>query len=258
MRPDIGIESIVFMDGIDVTRMLNRFASSNPMEALDSTRFGAQEYSREFVAALRASGIALTGFHPALLSGEIEEFTQQMRALKRGGQDIMIGVGNMAPGNLVLMAKSLGTEFRTNIVTDALMTAEADFQVTSGSPGLAPGIVLLTPHGSDGMGSAETQTLVFTDVAEDHEHALRATGGTEAFVFTPDISNAALKAGIEGLPEYDGQTVTVTGTLTTDTDSDTGETLYSGTLTVAFSEEEDAPELEVLAAEVQELVFVPA
>jgi len=255
MRPDIGIETVVLADGVDMTRMFTGFTNSNPAEAVQSTRFRAADFSHEFIAALRSSGIALTGYHPVTMSAEIEEFLQQVRALKRNGQEWMIGLGGMTPGNLVLMAKAIQTSFGSNFVTDALITAEADFQVTSGSPGLSPGVSLLSPSGGDVLAAIEGQSLVFTNAPADLELVFRGAGTSEvSTAFKPSDSNVTIKARIQELAAYAGQTVTSTGSLTTSTDGVTGETLYSGTRSIAFSMEADVPQLEVLAGEQQRLV----
>lgn len=97
-------------------------------------------------------------------------------------------------------------------------------------------------------GATEVQVLTFTNAPLVQEFALRGVGGTtDTGMFTPATSNADLKTAIEARTLYDDFTATVTGSLT-------GSATKSGTKTVSFSEQEDAPTLEVLVSESQRLL----
>lgn len=106
------------------------------------------------------------------------------------------------------------------------------------------GASLWNPYGGDAFSLDEVQTLAFTSVNENTFLALRAVETTETFLFqlSQYADNAAIKAGIkagiEGLAVYNGQTVTITGTLTK-----TG-SAWSGTYTIAFSVPENVPQME--------------
>jgi hypothetical protein len=107
----------------------------------------------------------------------------------------------------------------------------------------------------------EIQQVIFTDVPGNFFMALKATGGSDTFVFqlgaTTGDTNADFKTGIEGLTDYTGMTANVTGrdTFTTSVDSDSGETLYSGTINIHFATDTDVPELVISAGEWQRWVI---
>jgi hypothetical protein len=233
--------------------MLNKVGVGDNLDAIETTRFRSVNRAKEFIAGLRNSTIALTGYHPADMGTEITELLQQAMGNKRTGQDILIGVGGLDVSNVAIAAKSLKTSYRANVVSDALLAAEAEFQVTSASPGISPCVVLYTPHGSGSFDTNEAQSLVFTDCpASLNLVAYNSTADATSAVFYASDTNATIKARLESI--YTGQTITVSGSLTTSTDSDTNETLYSGTLTLSFGTAADVAQVQIKCGEQQKLV----
>lgn len=113
---------------------------------------------------------------------------------------------------------------------------------------------LLAVHrGTDALSSTEVQAITATSVPGDLELVFVNPATTvESAVWKAGDDDATLKSLLESI--YPGQTVTLSGAFTTSTDATTGETLYSGTRTIAFSEAVNVRQVQVRAAEQQRWV----
>lgn len=251
---ELGFQSAVFVDGNDWTSMLNRANLSKPIGTEQTTTFRSPGFAHTHEATLSSETIQAAGFLPmahaeadAILAAELAD---------RDGQDVLVGIGGLEVGNLALFATSLKTTTNVEVVSDAVIKVAADFQVTAASPGVCKGVTLSTPHGSTALSANETQTLVFTNVPASQLLAFRKAGTeTLSASWTAADNNTTRDTRLEEL--YGAGTLTVTGSLTTSTDADTGETLYSGTLTLVYAGDAaatDVPQVEVVTGEVHRYV----
>lgn len=217
MAKDIGVQSVVWADGKDITHLLNS-ANQNPSdEAVQDTTFRTPDYVHTFIQGIGTSTLSLGGFMPTILS---EDNAQELLARTLGnrseGQEIMVGVSGFEIGHMVFIAKSLRTTLGAQIQSAGIMALSADFQVTSGSPGLCAGVCLLSPHGSalaPGVDAGEGRAVYrvisatengahVTDIAAD----ATSETGLEAMIQTlaPDGEAATLTVKIQHAPDDAG------------------------------------------------------
>lgn len=250
MAFDIGAGAAVFVDGRDLSRYLTSANVTRNMEAVENTRFDPANLMhrfREFLAGLQGGAVSTSGCQP-VTSADTLPAPNNGFPNDRGAHDIYIAPFGGAPGNLVLLGHSLQSRHAIDPDTvPAVVGYAADYQLTQGSPGVAAGVSLFNPHGTDTVEITEEGSLAFTNAPAVQEFRLLAAGGTDFALFTPGDSNAAIKAAIESISDYAGFTVTVTGSRATSTVN--GVSVRNGTLTIAFSPAQDAPALVVKQSE---------
>jgi hypothetical protein len=223
MTFDIGAQSAILYDGIDLTTLFNKVDIANPQGTQDITTFRPPGYAKNYISTLGSSSITLSGFAP--MEHSRAQYLYELAV--RTGRDLAIGVGGFTVGNAALLMKALKTNGDFKIMVDGATSASVTYQGKPGSPTVLVGTTLYSPHGTTSLAQDEAQTFTFTDTPELAKLGVRKTSGTTATDFDHTATAAAnLKAALETV--YGG-TWTVTGSLTT-----TGTTptkLYSGTLT---------------------------
>lgn len=239
------MNGVLLSDGYDISNMLSEVSSTSERDNIDASTFHLKD--KEYILGMRAASLT-TQF---IRKGSLPAYQQLVNdaVSESAPHNILHAPEGLAVGKTAFVMRANQTSIEVGAPVNEVVGGSLIFVATGGS---RKGTVLHTSRGTNSFSINELQTLTFDNVPGDLEHGVRRTGSYETFVFTPDISNAALEAGLEAL--YDGQTITVTGTLTTSTDPITGEDLYSGELEISFSIATNVAQLQVVSAETQRFV----
>lgn len=200
VNSQIGASAAVLVDGYDLSRYLKSVRMTSMLQAIDDTRFRSTNYAREFVAGLRGGAVGMTGSLPTDEDGTIPD-PNGTWANPRSAHDIFVAPNGAAPGNLARMGKSLQSAYSAGAdAADAINGFTADWEKTSGSPGVLPGISLWTPHGSASItaGTNEVQTLARSGLVTGGTFTLTYDGQTTAAIAW-NASSATIQAALEAL-----------------------------------------------------------
>ena len=212
MATDIGIESGVLADGYDLSSVLTGVQVADPMDALDSTKLRNPSRTRGFTAGLVGGAVQTTALPDISESLVNIRLRRGLGAARSSGQELMICGANV--GDFALFFKSLQTTWRIDPVAAGLISAAADFQVTSGVSGKAYGVLLQTPFGSANINISELVRLSGTNASGSAVIALSATplGAGGNVTVTQGMTVSALQTAIRALAGYNDAGVVVGNT----------------------------------------------
>jgi hypothetical protein len=246
---DIGIAGQMIVDGRDISPLLSSFRRTMTMAAVDNTRMrNHQNRFRTFTPGLYGGSWGFTGDLPddqgeALI--HLEDF------LKRDDVPRLIFQAPFGAdvGKLARFGQAIRTSTEMSDEIEGVLSLNAEFEVTAGSPGALSGLTLFSPNLSGNtLSQDEISSLVFTNADPNQFFAVRAVGTSQIFQFQAGtVTNSSLAAGIQGLPAYAGRTVTVTGSALA------GTTSKSGAKQIEWDGSVDVPALEILQGELHVL-----
>ncbi|MBW3635364.1 MAG: hypothetical protein KY445_02715 [Armatimonadetes bacterium] len=247
MANDIGIGGQFFIDGQDVSELLSAFRHTSVTGNVDTTRLRTEGRFRRHAVTLHGGSIGITGDLP---DDDAAALVELNRYLERNATPHIIMQAPFGAdfGKLVRLGKALRTNSEMGTEIEAVLSLNAEFEKTAGSPGVLSGQCLFTPNAGATRALNQKNSVVFTNAPSGLAFGLRAAGTTETFTFTTETTNAEFKAGVESLAAYAGRTVTVTGAVLS------GTTSKSGTKVFEFSGASAVPLFEIRAAEVRRFV----
>lgn len=231
MATQIGWGTQVFMDGVDLTFMLNKAALASPGESKETTVFRTPQYARTYIAGLKTSTLQLSGPQP-MKEDEVLRMVKASPVARMAGQDVLVCPGGATVGNLALFLKSLQTSWKTDEQTDGVIQLSSDYQATAQSPGLCAGAVLTTPNGVTNIQQGDRQVITLGSAARP---ASISDELGHTFALNPTDTAAVVQAAARVMSgDYASVVVTGSSTITPGTDlTNTGpaQTWPNGTVT---------------------------
>lgn len=249
----LGVEAQLFVDAQDISTRLSGFRWEMVSGNVDKTRLRAPGNYRQHLVTLLGGTIGFTGDMPEDQAEALEAFQRYIEG-KRTPFTVMACPYGAEVGYLAMLGHSLRAGATMDTETEGVMSLNADFEMTQGSPGVRFGKVLFTPNAATTVDLRERWQLRFINANVNQFFAFRAKDTVEIaeFQLGSYASDAALRSGVktllEGLEAYDGKAVTVS-TL----EALSGTTEKSALLLLEWSDNSNLPNLEVLSGPVREL-----
>lgn len=210
------MNTAVYMDGYDLRRLLTTARAPMTKTDVNTSVFGTEDM--ECIAGMRNGAFNIEGFRKATHAGYIAIVEEAI-----GGTNTEHAL-SYAPdgpglGNQAILMNSHENSFEVGAPYNQAIMISAVFNATGG-PRL--GRILHDTIGTDTLTVNTVQRITFTNASASQFMVI--TDGTTQVAINAGMTNTQFATAMQNLV---GGTVTGSGTRTTSTDANTGETLYS-------------------------------